>query len=112
MKKKTVSLNVKFQVALIGNWKCGNPQITGEPLNNVKYEFNRIYFHWGPTDTEGSEHTIDYERFPLEVHFVYLKEGYKTPMEVHYDQCPQGIVIVAYLFEVRIIKRQITFEIK
>lgn len=87
-------------VVVSGCWKNAKPQITGESLDNVKYRFDRIYFHWGPTDTEGSEHTLDYERFALELHVIYLKEGYNTPMEVHYDQCPKGILIIAYLFEV------------
>lgn len=86
-----------------GFWTNKRPQITGEALENVNYVFNRLYFHWGPTDTEGSEHTINYERYPLELHAIYLKEGYATPMHAHYDGCRNGMLIIAFLFEVRLL---------
>ncbi|EEB13824.1 carbonic anhydrase, putative [Pediculus humanus corporis] len=92
--------NDGYSIAVNGQWTNGKPEITGLPLNNECYVFNRLYFHWGPTDTEGSEHTIDYERFPLELHMIFLKDGYSNPMEAHYDQNPNGIVIVAFLFEI------------
>lgn len=76
------------------------PTLTGSPLGHELYVFNRLYFHWGPTDTEGSEHTLDYERFPLELHMIFLKDGYCNLMDAHYDQCSNGIVIVGFLFEV------------
>lgn len=87
-------------VVIDGRWPDGKPTLTGPSLNCDCYLFNRLYFHWGPTDTEGSEHTIDYERYPLELHMIFLKEGYNDLMEAHYDQSPNGIVIVCFLFEV------------
>jgi hypothetical protein len=29
-----------------------------------------MHFHWGFNDYQGSEHLIDYEKFPLEVRFL------------------------------------------
>lgn len=89
-----------FTVTIYSKWSCGTPTLTGGPLNHENYVFNRLYFHWGPTDTEGSEHTLDYERFPLELHVVFLKDCYNNLMEAHYDNCYNGIVIVVFLFEV------------
>ncbi|KAK6617558.1 hypothetical protein RUM44_005146 [Polyplax serrata] len=89
-----------FTVTIYSKWSCGTPTLTGGPLNHENYVFNRLYFHWGPTDTEGSEHTLDYERFPLELHVVFLKDCYNNLMEAHYDNCYNGIVIVVFLFEI------------
>lgn len=47
--------------------------ISGETLTlssgdlEDNYIFAQLHFHWGSVDTQGSEHTIDGNRFPLEV---------------------------------------------
>ena len=36
-----------------------------------KFDFAQLHFHWGGTDAEGSEHTLDGGRaYPLEMHLV------------------------------------------
>ena len=37
--------------------------------SNFAEEFNllQLHFHWGRNDYQGSEHQIDYKKFPLEV---------------------------------------------
>ncbi|KAL0271091.1 UNVERIFIED_CONTAM: hypothetical protein PYX00_008301 [Menopon gallinae] len=92
--------NDGYSVVIQGVWTHKRPQITGEALEDVNYVFNRLYFHWGPTDTEGSEHTINYERYPLELHAIYLKEGHVTPMDAHYEGSRNGMLIIAFLFEI------------
>lgn len=32
-----------------------------------KLNFLQFHFHWGQNDYQGSEHRIDYKKFPLEV---------------------------------------------
>ena len=41
--------------------------ITGGSLGNNVYNLLQFHFHWGGDDKVGSEHTVDGERFPLEV---------------------------------------------
>lgn len=44
-----------------------------------KYKLLQIHFHWSDTDDNGSEHTIQGSRFPLEIHFVHVKENRTLP---------------------------------
>jgi carbonic anhydrase len=46
----------------------------------------QFHFHWGKNDFQGSEHTINGRRFPLEVHFVHISNG-------------DGLKVLGFLFE-------------
>ena len=41
-------------------------RLSGGNLRN-SYRVDGVHFHWGIDDTEGSEHTIDGKKYPLEV---------------------------------------------
>jgi len=47
----------------------GNSTMNGGPLDG-DYTLAQFHFHWGRNDAVGSEHSIDGERFPLEMHLV------------------------------------------
>jgi carbonic anhydrase len=55
------------------------PTIYGGGLPG-KYTFAQFHFHWGSNDTKGSEHTIDTNAYPLELHFVHFKEAYGSEL--------------------------------
>ena len=38
------------------------------------YAIHRFHFHWGKDNYEGSEHTIDGRKYPMEIHFVSAKQ--------------------------------------
>ncbi|XP_055586530.1 carbonic anhydrase 2-like [Uranotaenia lowii] len=59
-------------------WNEGErPYIRGGPLKN-KYFFEQFHFHWGANNSIGSEHVLDYRRFPLEVHLVFYNGLYES----------------------------------
>jgi carbonic anhydrase len=45
------------------------PSITGSNFGD-EFVLHQLHFHWGYNDYQGSEHLIDYEKFPLEVRFL------------------------------------------
>lgn len=56
-------------------------QVTGGKLGGV-YRVAGVHFHWGVSDYTGSEHTINGQRFPLEMHIVsYDQERYSGVAE-------------------------------
>ena len=57
----------------VKNWTTDAPRVTysGSQSNFTEYRLWQIHFHWGPDDNSGSEHTIDGQKFPAEVHFVH-----------------------------------------
>ena len=46
-------------------------QISGGGLNGT-YQFAQLHFHWGDTKEQGSEHTMNGQAYPLEVHLVHF----------------------------------------
>ncbi|XP_013872325.1 carbonic anhydrase 4 [Austrofundulus limnaeus] len=62
------------------------------------YRAFRFHFHWGGgSGRPGSEHTIDGERYPMELHIVHIKEPFHSLEEAEQDTA--GIALLAFLFE-------------
>ncbi|KAK2828198.1 hypothetical protein Q5P01_019232 [Channa striata] len=61
------------------------------------YRAAQFHFHWGGNGRPGSEHTIDGERLPMELHIVHIKEPYSSLSEAEHDMA--GIALLAFLFE-------------
>ena len=61
--------NVQFDPA-----SPANPEVrTTNHLGN--YSILQMHMHWGADDQQGSEHTVNGRRYPLELHFVHTKVG-------------------------------------
>ncbi|XP_029030340.1 carbonic anhydrase IV c isoform X4 [Betta splendens] len=71
-------------------------QLTGGGLTG-HYRAAQFHFHWGGDRRPGSEHTIDGERFPMELHIVHIKAPYSSLAEAEHDMA--GIALLAFLFE-------------
>ncbi|VDL80922.1 unnamed protein product [Nippostrongylus brasiliensis] len=71
------------------------PYITGGNLG-AKYYLRQFHFHWDGNDRFGSEHTLHGLHYPLEVHFVHIREGLNesTAGLVH-----GGVAVVAVQFQ-------------
>ena len=69
--------------------------------------WNQVHCHWADgTDTKGSEHQIDGRTYPLECHYVHVKEGYKekadkmaTPRVKSYLEEKDGLLAIGIIFE-------------
>lgn len=46
--------------------------------NNGKYKLLQIHFHWGETDSEGSEHLLGGKPFSAEMHLVHYSTEYDS----------------------------------
>jgi len=66
-------------------WKWKNPSIRDGPYGGKThthaYYLWQLHFHWGePGKTDkGSEHTVDGEMYPMEVHLVHINGKYIGP---------------------------------
>jgi len=49
--------------------KSGGPEktVSGGGLPEGTYKLVQFHFHWGVTDSDGSEHVVDGKHYPLEV---------------------------------------------
>ena len=57
----------------------------------------QLHFHWGADDSRGSEHTINGEEFPMEMHIVHAKVGLTVEEAL---ATPDGLAVVGQMFEV------------
>merc|ERR1712025_1289949 len=62
---------------------------------DADYQILQLHFHWGSDDTKGSEHTVDGQMFPLELHIVHKKVGEPNFLEVE-----GGLAVTGFFFEV------------
>eukprot|EP00092_Neocalanus_flemingeri_P015906 GFUD01017223.1.p1 GENE.GFUD01017223.1~~GFUD01017223.1.p1 ORF type:complete len:367 (-),score=92.28 GFUD01017223.1:416-1516(-) len=68
--------------------------LSGGPLDG-DYQILQLHFHWGSNDTQGSEHTLDGNSFPMEMHIVHKKVG-----EMDFLNVPGGLAVTGFFFEV------------
>uniref|UniRef100_A0AAY5KCK4 Carbonic anhydrase n=1 Tax=Esox lucius TaxID=8010 RepID=A0AAY5KCK4_ESOLU len=61
------------------------------------YRGVQFHLHWGVDARPGSEHTVDGEQYPMEMHVVHIKEPYNSLEEAVHDAA--GIAVLAFLFE-------------
>ncbi|XP_070825818.1 carbonic anhydrase 4b [Chaetodon trifascialis] len=61
------------------------------------YKALQLHLHWGEDGGPGSEHTIDGERFPMEMHIVHIKEEYNSLSQAVKD--PTGVAVLGFFFE-------------
>ncbi|GAB6027436.1 Carbonic AnHydrase [Chamberlinius hualienensis] len=64
----------------------------------MKFGLDSFHFHWGSQDKNGSEHSIDNKRFPMEMHLVHVNQKYET-LEVAREH-PDGIAVIAIFFQI------------
>jgi len=70
----------------------------GGPLT-VKYEFVEMHFHWGDSSNyQGSEHSIDGQKYPLELHMVH-KNIHDESVSKALDH-ENGLAVLGFKFQV------------
>jgi len=63
-----------------------------------EYIFAQLHFHWGGDSSQGSEHTINGVRYPLEMHIVNYKASYGDLGTAVTK--PDGLAVLGVMFEV------------
>ncbi|KAM6910859.1 carbonic anhydrase 4a [Lycodopsis pacificus] len=66
----------------------------GLPTN---YKAVQFHLHWGNNGGPGSEHTIDGEQYPMELHIVHMKHHYTDLTTALSD--PQGVAVLGFFYE-------------
>ncbi|KAG6937785.1 carbonic anhydrase 4 [Chelydra serpentina] len=73
----------------------GSAKIGGGGLQN-KYKAIEFHFHWGMklSKGSGSEHSIDGERYAMELHIVHMKEDFSTTEQAVNDK--EGLAVLGF----------------
>merc|ERR1719347_836456 len=70
--------------------------LSGGPLGD-EYQILQLHFHWGPNDNEGSEHTLDGLRYPMEMHIVHRNMRLN---DNEFLSKPRGLAVTGFFFNV------------
>ncbi|NXO93182.1 CAH4 anhydrase, partial [Certhia brachydactyla] len=73
------------------------PKVGGGGLGR-KYKAVEFHLHWGvpgePQENPGSEHSIDGEKYPMELHIVHIREDVSDMTEA--KKAPDGLAVLAF----------------
>ncbi|XP_040040273.2 carbonic anhydrase 4b [Gasterosteus aculeatus] len=58
----------------------------------AEYKAVQLHLHWGKDGGPGSEHTVDGEKFPMEMHIVHIKEEYKNLSQASGDHTDMAVL--------------------
>lgn len=73
-------------------------EISGGPLKDM-YRLEQFHFHWGSSDHQGSEHTIDGKTYPAELHLVHYNcDKYKNFGEAANKH--DGLSVIGVMIEI------------
>ncbi|KAM9331722.1 carbonic anhydrase 4a [Pholidichthys leucotaenia] len=61
------------------------------------YKAVQFHLHWGLNGGPGSEHTVDGERYPMELHIVHMKSSYTDLKTALRD--PEGVAVLGFFYE-------------
>lgn len=84
------------------------PYLNGGPLEDNRYKFSQLHYHWGHSTLEGSYHSIDGNHLPLEVHCVHFKSSYGNQATAL--EHPDGILIVVIFYHINT-EKSLLFDI-
>ncbi|KAE8285096.1 Carbonic anhydrase 4 [Larimichthys crocea] len=71
--------------------------VSGGGLPDV-YHTIQLHFHWGGLGTNGSEHTVDRRRYPMEMHIVNMKSIHPNLTAALDD--PTGLAVLGFFIDV------------
>uniref|UniRef100_A0A6I8QPZ5 Carbonic anhydrase n=1 Tax=Xenopus tropicalis TaxID=8364 RepID=A0A6I8QPZ5_XENTR len=71
--------------------------ISGGGLSGV-YKAKQLHFHWGSAGVAGSEHTVDGERYLMELHVVHRRNAMN---EENISISNEDLAVLGFFFEVR-----------
>uniref|UniRef100_A0A668A1L7 Carbonic anhydrase n=1 Tax=Myripristis murdjan TaxID=586833 RepID=A0A668A1L7_9TELE len=71
--------------------------VSGGGLPGV-YHTIQLHFHWGSLSTNGSEHTVDRRRYPMEMHIVNMKSIHPNVSAALED--PTGLAVLGFFVDV------------
>jgi len=77
------------------------PTISGGPLDSDKvYGLSHIDFHFGSSNTQGSEHKIDSKQYPMEMEMVFFDSAFADHTAALASTNEDALATISQLFEV------------
>ncbi|XP_070536616.1 carbonic anhydrase-related protein-like isoform X2 [Ptychodera flava] len=71
----------------------------GALAKDCEFQLAECQFHWGREDERGSEHTVNFKAFPMELHLIHWNSSRYSSLEEAMGK-PDGIAVVALFIQV------------
>jgi carbonic anhydrase len=91
----TKVVNFKGVTFNLDESRLNKPCISGSDFGSGVYCLIQFHFHWGLNKWQGSEHTVNNKKYPLELHLV------------HQNPKTKQIAVLGFLFQVFFLKFRI-----
>ena len=72
--------------------------LQGGPLSS-EYQILQFHFHWGSDNSKGSEHTLNGQKFPIELHIVHIRTDLLNNIAKALVT-PNGLAVAGFFFEI------------
>ncbi|KAI4885720.1 hypothetical protein NFI96_017796 [Prochilodus magdalenae] len=77
--------------------------VTGGPLpSDHEFELHEVRFHWGKENQRGSEHTVNFKAFPMELHLIHWNSTLFNSVEEALGK-KNGILIIALFVQFKLL---------
>lgn len=77
------------------------PYLEGGALTaNKRYVFDHMDFHFGSVSTQGSEHTVDAKKYPMELQLVHYDASLQTATLAKASTNTDALAVVSFFFEI------------
>uniref|UniRef100_A0A671XTI0 Carbonic anhydrase-related protein n=1 Tax=Sparus aurata TaxID=8175 RepID=A0A671XTI0_SPAAU len=74
--------------------------VTGGPLpSDHEYELHEVRFHWGKENQRGSEHTVNFKAFPMELHLIHWNSTLFNTLEDALGK-KNGVLVIALFVQI------------
>lgn len=83
--------------AAVVTYTAGSISINGGGLGET-YTAAQFHLHWGSTIMQGSEHTMDGDAYPAELHIVHYKAALGTLSQAAAQ--PKGLAVLGFFMEI------------
>ena len=94
---KTIQVNVPAGTSISGAGTLANLIGRSTHTDNT-YQLAQFHWHWGPTSTTGSEHTLGSCHGPLEIHFVHFNTRYGDLASAAGES--DGLLVIGAIYDV------------
>uniref|UniRef100_A0A493T6C6 Carbonic anhydrase n=1 Tax=Anas platyrhynchos platyrhynchos TaxID=8840 RepID=A0A493T6C6_ANAPP len=79
---------------------CSFPVLIGGPLpRGHEFELHDVRFHWGRENQRGSEHTVNFKAFPMELHLMHWNSTLYSSIDEAVGK-KHGIAIIALFVQI------------
>ncbi|CAG0921568.1 unnamed protein product, partial [Notodromas monacha] len=95
----TGNLVLVLNIAMLVPEKTVPPSIKGGDLSG-EFELVQVHFHWGTESIRGSEHFINGEAFPLEMHLVHYNAKFPSISKALETNDHDALAVLGFLFEI------------